>query len=334
MKLTTQLDLRPTSYVPKRIVFHYDFDGVCSAAILVKFFSAEVELEPVNYSLKRKWLSRNMATSAVVDFLFHPDALWWFDHHVTTFVNDKVRRQYAPSPRHRWDTSYEACPSLILDVLAESTDVSELRSIFAEWTRWSIIIDSAKYDSPVQAVLGEEPCILINQALSESDSPDLRRWLVSRIAAGLKPEDLAFKPQVRELWERFRRRQAAALDIMERRLRRIGSVGLCDVTDCAVPLVRYALYLFQPDLSYSVIAYNRGRGKYPYHISVGRNPWKRMDSQAVNLGALALRYGGGGRESVASIQFKTASECRRALEEIARILASDATSAHALANSE
>lgn len=312
----------PAQFAPETIVFHEDFDGICSAALLLRYFGTDTRIEPINYAVKNRWLKRNLSRAAVVDFLYHPDALWWFDHHVTSFINENLKTSYIADARHRWDVKYRSCPPLILDVLQESIDTSSLRDEFREWVRWSDIIDSALYNSPHQAVLGEDPCILLNQALSESRSFDLRRSIVRRIVEGESPKEIIQAEDIEMLWKRFREKQLLALHIMEEKIRIFDSVALCDITRARLPFVRYGVYLSAPNVLYSVMAYTANRGLEQYYISLSVNPWRTSTLPHANLGYLAKKYGGGGRETVASIPLKDQMTCSRIAEEIATILAS------------
>jgi hypothetical protein len=305
---SSQLAFWPTDAVPRRIVFHSDFDGICAAAVLLRHFQREVQLEPVEYSIKLAWLRRRMHDAAIVDFLFHPEALWWFDHHVTSFMTPALRHQYFPGPRHRWDTRYPSCPSLIVDVLAESKDVSDLRLGLLPWIEWSDIIDSARYESPQQAVCGEDPCILINQALAESPDPSLRVDLVKRIATGWDPKGVSTAPEIKPLWSAFRSAQEASLQTMRRSLNVEGRVGFCNLVESGTPFIRYGVYYFAPDVDYSVIAYDSERGRRPYKIAISANPW-HPNGNRVHIGVLARRFGGGGRIEVGSVATATKSAC-------------------------
>src|SRR3990167_62168 len=76
------------------LFFHQDFDGITSAAVFLSYAKrldllshSRVELVPVDYELKKEWPDRTLPKpGAIVDFLYHPDADWWFDHHPTTFA--------------------------------------------------------------------------------------------------------------------------------------------------------------------------------------------------------------------------------------------------------
>jgi hypothetical protein len=275
---------------------------------------------PVRYSLKSGWLRRDLRNAAIVDFLFHPSALWWFDHHDTTFVNNTVKQMYRPDSRHRWDTKYKACPSLIMDVLAESTDVRKLSTRFREWIHWSNIIDAALYENAQQAVLGSEPAILINQALSGSRDPNLRVFLAQEIASGSQPSELANHSSVEVLWRKQRKEIDVALKLMKERIQLFETVAFCDVTDSNVPFVRYGNYFFFPEISKSVIAYKVNVGRKRYYLSLSANPWKNENDSVTNLAEIAKGYGGGGRKNVAAISFSSAEECRSVARQVIELL--------------
>ncbi len=303
--------------LPSRILFHSDFDGICSAAVLFRFFSYDLELEPVDYSGATTWLHRRLDRAAVVDYLFHPQALWWFDHHTTSFASEILHDAYRPDSRHRWDTAYPSCPPLIFDVLGESEDVTAMRQEFDAWVHWCNIIDSAQYESPWQATKGDAPCLLINQGLIESADPELRKRLVVDIGRGTAPQEVSGRDYIRPLWSSFRGKVDAALAVVGEHLRKIGQVGLCDIADSDALFLRYGVYCFEPKLRFSVTAYDSQRIPRPYKISLSFNPWCSREKNSLNLGAMAREYGGGGRDNVASISFESAQECRLVAEEVA-----------------
>lgn len=307
----------PLEAIPSRIIFHSDFDGICSAALLGKFFANhEIIFEPVNYSIKPYWLNRRLENAAVVDFLFHPEALWWFDHHSTTFINEEIKRLYSPSPNHRWNTGYGSCPMLILDVLNESADVSALKSSYHEWIEWSEIIDSAKYSSPQQAILGEEPCVLLNQALSTTASLKLRELMVHKIIKGITPKELSQEADVKNLWEKFRKQQEIGLNVIKNKLEIINTIGYCNIIGTKAPFIRYGIYYFSPKLPYSLIVYDSKIKKHRYSISISRNPWIETTIPQLDLGVLARKYGGGGRTHVASVSSDEIDDCKRLAKQI------------------
>jgi hypothetical protein len=92
---------RVTGDSPATLYLHYPcFDGVMSAALAWDFLETSqhwtiAHAMPVNYDGSAGWLARKLpARSAVVDFLYHPGAAFWADHHATTFLSDAVRGDF------------------------------------------------------------------------------------------------------------------------------------------------------------------------------------------------------------------------------------------------
>ena len=72
------------------------FDGLVSAVLAWVFLETKdwrfQGFIPVNYDVRTMWLSDPLKTpAAIVDFLYHPDADFWADHHPTTFLTSPVR---------------------------------------------------------------------------------------------------------------------------------------------------------------------------------------------------------------------------------------------------
>ncbi len=84
------------------IYFHNDFDGRASAAVMLAFLrSRGDDIEhyiPIKYDVIPKWiddkfLEKNKlfkgkhSPAIIVDFPYHPQAAFWFDHHIRPFPN-------------------------------------------------------------------------------------------------------------------------------------------------------------------------------------------------------------------------------------------------------
>ena len=76
------------------------FDGVVSAVLAkatLEMGSKAVvrKIVPVTYDVRDRWLNTRLEKHAVVvDFLFHPDAEYWADHHKTTFLSESAARSF------------------------------------------------------------------------------------------------------------------------------------------------------------------------------------------------------------------------------------------------
>src|SRR4051812_35664642 len=75
------------------LYFHTQcFDGVGSAVIARTYLTGcegweDPALQPLAYTVQQDWLRRGFGPrTAIVDFLFHPEASFWADHHETAFL--------------------------------------------------------------------------------------------------------------------------------------------------------------------------------------------------------------------------------------------------------
>ena len=165
------------------------FDGMVSAALLADFLVdraswSEVALVGVNYHEKHDWLARRLdRPAAVVDFLYHPHADHWADHHVTTFLSEAARADFEKpedekrkdepgqderKPKVRvYDQGAHSCAGVLWRHL-ESEHCFRLDR-YEEAVRWADKIDSAAYDSVEEAVRGDAPALRIAKSLGLGD---------------------------------------------------------------------------------------------------------------------------------------------------------------------
>src|SRR5713226_3832465 len=84
------------------------FDGVVSSVVAGDFLETNEGWSferfcPVNYDFRANWLSAELHTPcAVVDFLYHPQATFWADHHPSTFVTLEARTDFEQRKDRRW----------------------------------------------------------------------------------------------------------------------------------------------------------------------------------------------------------------------------------------
>src|SRR5262249_53891823 len=98
----------------KSLYYHRDFDGVVSAAMLLSLLETTPSLHPVDYHLKSYWASMRLdSPAAIVDFLFHPDATVWIDHHVQPFVLSEWADLALHHKFYIWDVNALSCPPVI-----------------------------------------------------------------------------------------------------------------------------------------------------------------------------------------------------------------------------
>jgi hypothetical protein len=156
------------------------FDGIVSAVIVTDFLEAqrgwvEPVFRAVDYDLRATWLATPLPeSSAVVDFLYHPDARFWADHHQTAFLDDRVRQHYEErkDPDLIYDARANSCADLLSDRLAQT--FGHRNPARADLVEWADKIDSARYRSVDEAIRPSTAALRLNLSLvSAPQTPPL-----------------------------------------------------------------------------------------------------------------------------------------------------------------
>jgi hypothetical protein len=285
------------------LYFHYPcFDGLVSCVLAWQFLAKSKRWEvtrfsPVNYDDRKNWISSAPESPfAVVDFLYHPRASFWADHHVTTFVSEEVRADFE---RRRedfcllLDARAPSCASILWKHFGSFLEEDR----FAEMVLWADKIDSARYESVREAIFGEAPALRINSTLMLKNELEYCRLLVQ----GLASKDLsrvAELPEVRDRYAEVRGRREAGLERMRGKVRlEVGNIVTFDIEASGNDLIsRYSPYYFFDGARYSIgVVRLEDRAQ----ITAMRNPWLNFES--VPLGEVFERFGGGGHQRVASV---------------------------------
>jgi hypothetical protein len=302
------------------IYLHFPcFDGVVSAVLASEYLSRKRGLEtrdivPVNYDRQSSWVESQLSEPAVVvDFLYHPKAFFWADHHQTTFASDALRADFEMrnSPDLLFDPTASSCAELLWRKVHRQLGEPKFR----EMVEWARRIDGARYDSVEEAVLGDAPALRINQSLLHDSSPEYCRFLVE----SLRVKTLAGVAASRMVRERY----ATVRKAIQKGQKLFSSLSRIEGNRIVVfqlpkpaekTLVsRYAPYLAYPDARYSVGVSPHGNGA---KITAMRNPWRRFKS--VPLGQIFRHYGGGGHHRVASVLVDNAVDAEATLGAIVR----------------
>jgi len=282
------------------------FDGIVSGILAWDLLETQhrwriEDLYPVNYRSKSEWLSTKLNLNAVVvDFLYHPEAQFWADHHRTPFLTEEARIDYE-NRRHRWliyDKSSGSCALLLWRYFFTSYGYRNQR--YENLVEWAEGIDSARYTSVEQAIFGREPALRINLSLAGDDNPAYCTKLLRQLKSE-RVEYVAAQPEVRERSERAESliREGMQRFVKASRLEPDGIVVyVVDSTD--VIISRYAPYYVFPDARYSVGVVTSSDGA---SIRAMRNPWREFPS--VPLGDIVSRFGGGGHQRVGSLILPT-----------------------------
>lgn len=294
------------------------FDGIVSSVIASDFLEVQFRwvierFYAVDYNDRAEWLSRSLQdTCAVVDFIYHPRATFWADHHSTTFLSADAKRDYDRRRRSRtifYNDRLGSCSKLLWQQLKERFE--HRNPAYSELVEWADRIDSARYSSVTEAILGDAPALQIRASLGINPGPDFFKSLINELR--VKPlEEVATLPQVEIRATHARSQIQQGLERLKNSIW-IDDNGIVafDVDGSGVTINRYAPYLFFPDARYSagIVRSNAGA-----KITAMRNPWR--DFPSVKLGTIFERFGGGGHERVASLLLPDAGDARATLNRI------------------
>jgi hypothetical protein len=284
-----------------KIFFHRAcFDGVASAAMAAWLFEASkgehsFDFEPVDYSLRTGWERKILGEgSCVVDFLYHPKADFWWDHHATTFISAESRDSYQRrrSPSVKWDPDAPSCAGLILRDVREHGPVP---AHLEDMARWADKLDAAQYESPEDAVLRLSPARLIALSFVVEDTPIYYDSLI-RDLIKMTVEEAASTPLCRPYCDQARQRYNLGLELFRNRASFDGSIVLYDVTVGNEIVDRMMPYYLFPQADYSLgIVRSASR---TVKLTCNASPWRRP--KGPHLGELFAQYGGGGHHDVGS----------------------------------
>jgi hypothetical protein len=293
------------------------FDGVVSAVLASEYLRRKEgwetrEIIPVDYSRQSEWADSALAEPAVVvDFLYHPKAIFWADHHSTSFTSDALKADYLKkkSPELLYDPKASSCA----DVLWRKVYRRLREPRFREMVRWAHRIDGARYASVEEAVWGDAPALRINQSLMSDNSAEYCRFLVEALR-GQTLAEVAASSMVHERYAKARKaiERGQKLFKSKSRVEGNGVVVFQLPKESSKTLVsRYAPYVAYPQARYSVGILPAGDGA---KITAMRNPWRNFRS--LPLGQIFRTYGGGGHQRVASVLVRDSREAEMVLNDI------------------
>jgi len=312
--------------LPAHLYFHSPcFDGIVSAVLAWDFLEnklgwTRLALHSVNYDLKGGWLSSTLEKPcAIVDFLYHPEAEFWADHHLTAFLSDDARRDFERRKGQTliYDDRVGSCATLLWRHLAQAFGYRNSR--YAELVTWAEKTDAARYESVAEAIFPSAPALKISLGLVFGN----RQGHCETLVRALREQTLDQVAGLLEVQTRFARAQNLIKDGLSRfeesaRLEEDG-ILVFDVDSSNTVISRYAPFYFYPAARYSAgIVRWKGGAK----ITAMRNPWREFES--VPLGKICEQLGGGGHRRVGSVvlQGERAAEApallKRILSEIRR----------------
>ena len=281
------------------------FDGIASAVLALDFLEGSKkwtfnELRAVDYDSKERWLTdEHSKPFAIVDFLYHPNAQFWADHHQTAFLSPSLKRNFEKEkhPYHIYNSRSGSCAMLLSRTFTRSFNYQNDR--YAELVKWAHKIDRADYKSVEEAIIGDHPALNINRTLAISNDPDYSAWLVRRLRKG-SLSDVGGLREVVEKSNEAQRLIKAGLDRLKKAVRlNAAKIAIFNIESSDVLVNRYAPYYFFPEARYSL---GMVRSQDGIKITAMRNPWR--DFPSIYLGKVFERFGGGGHRRVGALMLR------------------------------
>jgi len=304
---------------PLTIHYHRDFDGMVSAAILAHCLQQRGEAPTwsgLNYDQRKDWDNFQLGKRfAIVDFHFHPRAEYWFDHHPTTFLTPALRARYRPGERWQWDEDSPSCPPIILRHAEQHWGLAPSPR-FLEMSRWSDMIDAARFETVDQALFGDAAALRISRALAAAPELVWSDTLVRDMIDG-SLDQVAARPDVERSYQRAARNRDLALrQFPPTVISTEHGVVLYDASSNKIRRERFAAFFHHPTALYSVgVIPTRGG----FHVTAGQNPWN-LPGPGPHIGEVMEGYGGGGHRAVGGANAASLEEARRVAGEVAETL--------------
>lgn len=316
------------------LYLHYPcFDGLVSASIAWDFVATSknwtiANLCRVNYDRLGGWLQTRLApNSVVVDFLYHPDATFWADHHGTTFITEESRRDFEIHKRGRlllYDRDSPSCAMMLWNKLRSGLS-DEAR--YGEMAVWADKIDSANYASVDEAIYGSHPALEISLSLAVAGEQEYFELLLHSMRTMTLANVASLAPVRSRVTDAKQRVENGLQSVRDGIHMEPGEIAVFEAKQTQHGMVsRYSPYVFFPNARYSVAMVSSANGA---KITAMRNPWR--DFESVELGSIFENYGGGGHRRVASavVPNDKAPNPTKALKDIIAEIRAQDTAKHA-----
>jgi len=305
------------------IYFHNDLDGIASAAIILNFLRSRgddfLKYKVVDFQIPKNWTDLKFKNPAIiVDFLYHPKADFWFDHHPANFLKPAWKKNFHQTKFLHWDPSYKSCCRLILDRLTKYFGFKPPK-YFKELAYWLDKIDGAAYSSVKEAMNIKLPAIQIAASLETSYQKEKNINYFKELIKALSRQsfkEVAQLPSVQVRFREYKKMFQSSLKFFKENIFLYKKIAFIDESVKNVLGLRYAAFYFYPKIFYFVRLIKRNR---IFSVGVGSNPWHRPTDK-VHIGNFLKKYNGGGHQYVGRADFKTKQDALKASKEIIKFL--------------
>ncbi|OGN03871.1 MAG: hypothetical protein A2831_03075 [Candidatus Yanofskybacteria bacterium RIFCSPHIGHO2_01_FULL_44_17] len=307
------------------IYFHDDFDGMASSAVMLDFLRTQgdeiASYNPIDYypGLIERWAKFKFKKPFIlVDFRYHPQAAWWFDHHSTSFISEKWRKEFVNSKTKYFDPRHKSVCGMVVAHLERTFQYRPPKHI-TYLAKWADIADSASYKSAKQFIEKKEPAlklILFLDSLNSENSASHKQKVASiKLLSDVPIIEIIKMPQISAEVARLLAKSRNTLKKFKKLSNVYGKVLFSNIIGSDISGTNLLGYFFYPKIFYSVrTSYEGGH----YHIGVGKNIWRRSDK--VNIGKIMTKYGGGGHDGVGGAENKSQKEIMKIAQEIIEYL--------------
>ncbi len=313
---------------PFYIYYHSDIDGIVSCVLLMylitkKFgFQPEViRTIPVDFYLMERWTEYvTEEPAAVVDFLYHPNALIWFDHHKSPFLTKECTQHFENRKNDEYVYWGQTEPS-VAEILFNRYErfykreypnrYNQIKSMVAAATT----IDAATYKDVQQWYDCELDLSKINLVIiRERDAnPNICDDIVQALFLD-GVDSYVRSASFREKYKFARAYMDAYVSAAEKIMDFDEKSGIViyDAAKIDKPFYRLLPYRIYPDARYTIGIYKKPNA---YEVSVGKHPWKLLKDR-IDVGHLCRAYGGGGHYRVGGITKSTYDEALSAAHRV------------------
>ncbi len=291
-----------------RILYHGNcFDGVSSAAVFSKFYSAKINQNAEIFYTPTMHRAGNAFDekqfdgdeNAIVDFKYSADErlTWWFDHHQSAFLTpgDEAHFRAENSGKKFLDINSKSCAEFIARVAKEKFDFED--ESLVELIHWARIIDGALYDSPEQCVELRSPALKLMQIIEgEKDEKFVEKIIRDLTEKSL--DEIVGSKEIQAKLEPIVERHWKNVEIIKQNSVYARGVVSFDLVESGIDgYNKFIPYYFYPQTTYTV---SLSRSSFRTKISVGSNPWSPRP-RIHNIAEICERYGGGGHAVVGAI---------------------------------
>ncbi|MDO8495216.1 MAG: hypothetical protein Q7S32_01655 [bacterium] len=304
------------------IYFHGGcFDGTMSAALLRHFFISRgdrvASLNSCQYQpdFASIWSAYPFQhPSAIVDFRYHPDGDWWFDHHLTSFLKPEWQTSFNADGQHYFDPNYPSCFGMTLNFLKKTYQYKPSATL-QELEVWADKIDGARYVSAKEAIeidsWPQELALLLMHY--DKIDPDGQEAFQLKVIDSVADESiLQLLINHREMIDKLKERLRRAVELYKQAVKVGGKVAFLNKIDLEIFNADFIGYYLFPDVPYTV-SIDKVEGGY--HLHAGRNPWAKYNAQ-LNIGEMMKKYGGGGHLAVGGAEVVDLDQALKRIEEI------------------